>query len=69
MAAAVACRHMVAMAAAECRHMVAAADRQAVPAASNKICKNEAFSSVINLKWIYNDHPLVRQVPFVIAYT
>jgi hypothetical protein len=47
MAAAVACLHMVAMAAAACRHMVAAADRQAVPAASKKICKNEAFFSVI----------------------
>jgi hypothetical protein len=70
MAAAVAFRHMVAMAAAECRHMVAAADRQAVPAASKKMCKNEAFFSYLtfNLK-IYNDHPLVCQVSFVIAYT
>jgi hypothetical protein len=47
MAAAVAYRHMVAMAAAECRHMVAAADRQAVPAASKKVCKNEVFFNVI----------------------
>jgi hypothetical protein len=36
MAAAVACRHIVAMAAAECRHMVAAADRQAGRAASKQ---------------------------------
>ncbi len=47
MAAVVACRHMVAIAAAECRHMLAAADRQEVPAASKKICKNQAFFSDI----------------------
>jgi hypothetical protein len=64
MAAAVACRHMVAMAAAECRHMV--------PAASKKnMLKRNFFQRYLtfNLKWIYNDHPLVCQVSYVIAYT